>query len=55
MEGGRYGSIDPCYPSKVIQAHVHELLFHTHNDERKRRGPLNYMFFPCLTHIPSRG
>jgi activator of 2-hydroxyglutaryl-CoA dehydratase/predicted nucleotide-binding protein (sugar kinase/HSP70/actin superfamily) len=52
-EGGRYGSIDPCFPSKVIQAHVHELLFHAHTDERKRRGPLNYVFYPCLTHIPS--
>ena len=31
-EGGRYGSIDPCFPSKVIQAHVHELLFHAHMD-----------------------
>ena len=28
VAGGRYGSIDPCYPSQVIQAHVHELLFH---------------------------
>ncbi|MEQ1564555.1 MAG: BadF/BadG/BcrA/BcrD ATPase family protein [Myxococcota bacterium] len=53
LEGGRYGSIDPCFPSKVIQSHVHELLFHAHPDERKRRGPLNWIFFPCLTHIPS--
>ncbi|MEN0061517.1 MAG: BadF/BadG/BcrA/BcrD ATPase family protein [Myxococcota bacterium] len=53
QEGGRYGSIDPCYPSKVIQAHVHELLFHAHKDERKRRGPLDYIFFPCITHIPT--
>ena len=26
-EGGKYGSIDPCYPSKVAQAHIHNLLF----------------------------
>jgi activator of 2-hydroxyglutaryl-CoA dehydratase/predicted nucleotide-binding protein (sugar kinase/HSP70/actin superfamily) len=53
QEGGRYGSIDPCFPSKVIQAHIHELLFHAHEDERKRRGPLDYIFYPCITHIPS--
>jgi len=53
VEGGRYGSIDPCYPSKVIQAHVHELLFHAHTDEKKRRGPLDYIYYPCITHIPS--
>ena len=52
-EGGRYGSIDPCFPSKVIQAHVHELLFHAHVDEKKRRGPLKYIYYPCLTHVPS--
>ena len=27
-EGGKYGSVDPCFPSKVVQAHIHELLFH---------------------------
>ncbi len=48
QEGGKYGSIDPCYPSKVAQAHVHNLLFKHH--ERK---PLNYIFFPCITHIPT--
>jgi activator of 2-hydroxyglutaryl-CoA dehydratase/predicted nucleotide-binding protein (sugar kinase/HSP70/actin superfamily) len=49
MEGGKYGSIDPCYPSKVGQAHVHNLLFHHHSDEK----PLQFIFFPTLTHIPS--
>ena len=52
-EGGRYGSIDPCFPSKVIQAHIHELLFHAHTDEKKRRGPLDYIYYPCITHMPS--
>ena len=33
VEGGKYGSIDPCYPSKVAQAHIHNLLFHHHTDE----------------------
>ena len=49
MEGGKYGSIDPCYPSKVGQAHIHNLLFHHHTEERK----LNLIFFPTLTHVPS--
>lgn len=53
VEGGRYGSIDPCYPSKVIQAHIHELLFHAHTDEKRRRGPLDYIYYPCLTHVPT--
>ncbi|WP_372636229.1 BadF/BadG/BcrA/BcrD ATPase family protein [Cohnella sp.] len=48
QEGGKYGSIDPCYPSKVAQAHVHNLLFKHH-----QRQPLNYLFFPCITHIPT--
>ncbi|QQR80424.1 MAG: CoA activase [Deltaproteobacteria bacterium] len=48
QEGGKYGSIDPCYPSKVAQAHIHNLLFHKH--EKKK---LDYIFFPILTHIPS--
>lgn len=53
VEGGRYGSIDPCYPSKVIQAHIHELVFHAHTDEKKRRGPLDYIYYPCITYIPT--
>ncbi|KYF53520.1 CoA activase [Sorangium cellulosum] len=51
VEGGKYGSIDPCFPSKVAQAHIHNLLFHHHADEKK----LNYIFFPILTHVPSFG
>ncbi len=50
-EGGRYGSVDPCFPSKVTQAHVHELLMHAHTDQK--RGPLDYIWYPCLTHVPS--
>jgi activator of 2-hydroxyglutaryl-CoA dehydratase/predicted nucleotide-binding protein (sugar kinase/HSP70/actin superfamily) len=46
-EGGKYGSIDPCYPSKVCQAHIHNLLFH------KPRHRFDYIFFPCITHVPS--
>jgi len=46
--GGKYGSIDPCYPGKVCQAHIHNLLFEHH--EKK---PLDFIFFPCLTHVPT--
>ncbi|MBL8600284.1 MAG: CoA activase [Myxococcales bacterium] len=51
VEGGKYGSVDPCFPSKVAQAHVHNLLFHQHSEKR----PLKYIFFPILTHVPSFG
>ena len=47
VEGGKYGSIDPCYPSKVAQAHIHNLLF-THHTAKK---PLKFIFFPILTHV----
>jgi predicted nucleotide-binding protein (sugar kinase/HSP70/actin superfamily) len=48
QEGGKYGSIDPCYPAKVAQAHFHHLFFHAHEDK-----PLDAIFFPIQTHIPS--
>ncbi len=47
-EGGKYGSVDPCYPSKVAQAHFHQLFFHKHV-----KAPLDVIFFPILTHVPS--
>ncbi len=50
VEGGKYGSIDPCYPSKVAQAHVHNLLFvHQHRQE----AAAGTSSFPILTHVPS--
>lgn len=49
-EGGKYGSVDPCYPSKVAQAHIHHLLFHTHTETK----PLSHIFFPCITHMDSQ-
>src|SRR5207253_1807248 len=51
-EGGKYGSIDPCYPSKVSQAHIHNLLFH-HHEEEEGGKKLKYIFFPCITHVPA--
>jgi activator of 2-hydroxyglutaryl-CoA dehydratase/predicted nucleotide-binding protein (sugar kinase/HSP70/actin superfamily) len=50
-EGGRYGSVDPCFPSKVCQAHIHNLLFHKHQPD-KGRG-LDYIYFPVKTFIPN--
>jgi predicted CoA-substrate-specific enzyme activase len=47
VAGGKYGSIDPCYPSKVAQAHIHNLLFVQHTEKR----PLKYILFPILTHV----
>jgi activator of 2-hydroxyglutaryl-CoA dehydratase/predicted nucleotide-binding protein (sugar kinase/HSP70/actin superfamily) len=49
VEGGKYGSVDPCFPSKVAQAHIHNLLFHQHQPDK----PLSYVFFPILTHVPN--
>ncbi len=49
MEGGKYGSVDPCYPSKVGQAHIHNLIFHHHSEDK----PLHFILNPVLTHIPS--
>lgn len=46
--GGKYGSVDPCYPAKVVQAHIHNLLFEHHS-----KKPLDFIFFPALTHIPT--
>ncbi|MDH3655173.1 MAG: acyl-CoA dehydratase activase-related protein [Myxococcales bacterium] len=47
-EGGKYGSVDPCYPSKVAQAHFHQLFFQKHE-----QSPFDAIFFPILTHVPS--
>jgi len=49
VEGGKYGSVDPCYPSKVTQAHLHNLVFHKHSDEQ----PLDFIVFPTITHVPT--
>jgi activator of 2-hydroxyglutaryl-CoA dehydratase/predicted nucleotide-binding protein (sugar kinase/HSP70/actin superfamily) len=49
LEGAKYGSVDPCYPAKVSQAHIHQLLFHAHSEAH----PLSWVFFPCITHLPT--
>jgi activator of 2-hydroxyglutaryl-CoA dehydratase/predicted nucleotide-binding protein (sugar kinase/HSP70/actin superfamily) len=45
-EGGRFGAVDSCFPSKVAIAHVHNLLVHKH-----RRKPLHYLWFPAINSI----
>lgn len=47
--GARYGSTDPCFPSKVVQAHIHNLLFEKNRPSR----PIDFLFFPSITHIPT--
>ena len=41
--GSSRGSIDPCYPSKITIAHVHNLIFNKH-----RHKPLHVIFFPMF-------
>jgi activator of 2-hydroxyglutaryl-CoA dehydratase/predicted nucleotide-binding protein (sugar kinase/HSP70/actin superfamily) len=48
-EGARYGSVDPCFPSKVVQAHLHHLVFKMHEGGK----PLDFLFFPGITHLPT--
>jgi len=50
-KGGRYGSVDPCFPSKVVQAHIHNLIYDKHVG--KRTGPLDFIYFPSMTDVPS--
>ena len=47
-EGGRYGSIDPCFPSKVAVAHMHSIIF-----EEDVRKQADIIFLPGITHVPS--
>jgi len=48
QEGGKYGSVDPCYPGKVCQAHIHNILF-KHHDKKA----IDYLYFPSITHVPT--
>jgi len=47
-EGAKRGSIDPCFPSKVAIAHVHNLI-HKHH----RKKPLDWLLFPMVDSLPS--
>ncbi len=46
-EGNKRGSVDPCFPSKVSLAHIHNLLFVKH-----RKSPLDFIFFPMIATLP---
>jgi predicted CoA-substrate-specific enzyme activase len=47
-EGSRRGAIDPCFPSKLALAHVHNLLTKHH-----ARKPLDFIFFPMVDDMPT--
>ncbi|MCZ6574760.1 MAG: acyl-CoA dehydratase activase-related protein [Planctomycetota bacterium] len=47
-EGAKRGSIDPCFPSKVGIAHVHNLLYKHH-----KRKPLDWIVFPMVDALPT--
>jgi predicted nucleotide-binding protein (sugar kinase/HSP70/actin superfamily)/activator of 2-hydroxyglutaryl-CoA dehydratase len=47
-EGAKRGSIDPCFPSKVALAHVHNLIYKKHE-----KRPLDIVFFPMLDDLRS--
>jgi activator of 2-hydroxyglutaryl-CoA dehydratase/predicted nucleotide-binding protein (sugar kinase/HSP70/actin superfamily) len=46
--GSSRGSIDPCYPSKITIAHVHNLIFNKHVHK-----PLQVIFFPMFDVLSS--
>jgi predicted CoA-substrate-specific enzyme activase len=46
--GSNRGSIDPCFPSKIALAHIHNLLF-----EKHKRKPLDCIFFPMMDMLRS--
>lgn len=48
-DGSGRGSIDPCYPSKLAVAHVHNLLDAKHRTE----SPLTHVFFPVIDSLPT--
>ena len=46
--GSSRGSIDPCFPSKIAIAHVHNLIFNKHAHK-----PLQAIFFPMFDVLAS--
>jgi predicted CoA-substrate-specific enzyme activase len=46
--GSSRGAIDPCFPSKVVLAHVHNLIFAKH-----ARAPLDCVFLPMFDVVTS--
>ena len=48
LEGAKYGSVDSCYPAKVAQSHVYQLLF----AKKYAKKSIDYLWFPAVTHLP---
>jgi predicted CoA-substrate-specific enzyme activase len=48
-DGTGRGAIDPCFPSKVALAHVHNLI-----EVKHKRRPLAAIFFPMIDVLPAR-
>jgi len=46
-KGIKRGAIDPCFPSKLAIAHLHDLLTRVH-----AKKPLNCIFFPMIDSFP---
>ena len=49
LEGAKYGSVDACYPAKVAQAHVHQLLF----GKKFVRKAIDFVWFPATVNVPN--
>ncbi len=47
-EGSKRGAIDPCFPSKVAIAHLHNLM-----QKHQQRKPLDWILFPKIASLPS--
>jgi predicted CoA-substrate-specific enzyme activase len=47
-EGTSRGAIDPCFPSKVVIAHIHNLIYKHH-----KRKALDHIFLPMLDVLDS--
>jgi len=48
LEGAKYGSVDSCYPAKVAQSHIYQLLF----AKKYAKKGIDYLWFPAITHLP---
>ncbi len=48
LEGAKYGSVDSCYPAKVAQSHIYQLLF----AKKYAKKGIDYLWFPAVTHLP---
>ena len=47
-EGSKRGAVDPCFPSKLYLAHVHNLLYVKH-----KKRPLDFIFAPMICDLKS--